>query len=60
MLFIQSHIQQIVLSFKYVQGAVNKASLVSQFRENTGMTPSYAIHYMTTVVTSVIEVPQML
>lgn len=35
MLFIQSHIQQIVLSFKYVQGAVNKASLVSHFRENT-------------------------
>lgn len=59
-LSIQLHIQQIVLSFKYVQGAINKAYLVSHFRENTDMISSYAIHYMTTVVTSVVEVPQML
>lgn len=58
MLFTQSHIQQIVLSFRYAQGAVNKASLVSHFRENTDMSSSYAIHYMTTVVTSIIEVPR--
>lgn len=55
-LFTQSHIQQIVLIFKYAQGA----SLVSHFRENTDMSSSYAIHYMTTIVTSTIEVPQML
>lgn len=60
MLFTQSHIQQIVLSYRYAQGAINKASLVSHFRASTDISSSYAIHYMTTVVRSIIEVPQML